>query len=1632
MELKIYNQSGELKLTVDTSSSSTLNQELMTENAVSASFTHPGYVPLDVNDYVMLLGVKFSIKKEYKPKQKNTQTYDYSVKFYAPEHDAQQVMYLNLTDGQYNPQFSLDGNPREHMQKWVDNMNRIYGSAVWSIGDVVMADNQTIEYNNVTCWDALTSISEAFGTEWWADGFVMNLSRCERGEQVELGCIQGLTSLTQSENSNDVKFFTRLIPLGSTKNIDASRYGFSRLQLPDKAKYKDRNTHYGLYEHVEEAAFAEIFPHYTGTITSVRSEEKTGEDKKPFTVYYFKDSGMTFDPCANEIVGLVKHVSFQTGDLAGRDFEANYNTTTKEWEIINTYPSDDVQIPGSNLIPAIGNKYIPWNFRMPVEYEVQAELDYKAAVDDFLTKYSDDVSKYGGDTDYIYIDKNKVSLSLGQRVRLLSDKYFSALEGYRDTRLTKVVRKLDNLSIANIECTNQVGKGWKSQVDSSLSQLKYIVDRQVEQTIFEILKTGDPKAVTEYNILSGKRTLNEIARRALSSLEDDEAAGVIKFLKGLLIGDKGHGFTINDTGIVTAILDELKNVSSITSSDFSSGPFGSGYLLKVNPKTGKSYFEVDEAYFRLKAVFEMLEIKHLSHVGGRIVLSPAGMECIKVEEVAANNEFLYDSSGDQLFDSNNDKLLAPVFDGETAYRCYFKQTDGEKEIVNEFAVGDLAQCREFNIKPGVSSGVSNQYYWRRVMGIGCGYIDLSKTVCDTGSMIPLVGDTIVTVGNDTNKDRQHVVFLSSYDEDAPNIKLYSGINSFSMKGKEVTVISPNADKNLFTGQMIIKPGSTGFENLSDAPDIGIIQEDIKYAQSAASDAKESAGKVQSTVSDLNKYIDGAFADGIISEAEAKSIEKYINIVNSEKSSAESTFNTLYSNPYLEGSAKVSLLNAKSSLLNSVTALVNSINTAIMDGKTTAVEKQEVDSKYAAFVTFGSKFYESVETANKSIQDKLKSYSDNAQKAADEANNNASTAVGKANDANKAVSDLNTYVDGAFSDGIISEAEAKSIEKYINAVNATKKEVEATYTVLYGNSYLEGTSKTDLLNAKTNFTTSVSNLVAAIQAAISDGRTTTAEKNNVDSKYTLFGTAYAAMKTAIENANVSIQEKIRKEAANDAVKEANSQIEKVTATAKNDVAKQMGYTDYSTMQEAARKGRTIITGGEINTELINANLIITTALIADAIKASSLNINNKLIIYKDGSVDMQGILHSIGPNTEVIISDGYLRILYNGTDVMRLAVNQTTGMPELNMKSGNKTLFASPDQLVFGFGSGNSFLSLRPEDIGAGSIRKNSDGTLVVTNSAVTVITVGISCSPQEGGTTSPSPSPLLMRNQGETEYVEALPNAGYQFDRWSDGGAKRHLVTWDKSGKSITAYFAKIQVQQYTVILNASPAGGGSVSGGGTADAGSVKSVSAIPNNGYRFVEWSDKGNATHNVTWDSNKTLTAYFESYSVTGDEILLGTDLLSKTYTETYKVGTLGYFSIGVSGGRMSAMYSGPSDFDASKWGENPGWVFFNKGYLGSKLSKGHKYRLQFTAKTSVDTSRAYVIAAIGSLDVSNNVKDITNNEDVIYGEEITGTDKVFTLDLTPQRDSTVSDSLCMCFLPVNAGALVYISNISLKEI
>lgn len=289
---------------------------------------------------------------------------------------------------------------------------------------------------------------------------------------------------------------------------------------------------------------------------------------------------------------------------------------------------------------------------------------------------------------------------------------------------------------------------------------------------------------SDTDVMTALRVLAEIANNSeelkkifLRKDRDDEAAGLITFLKGLLIGENGSGITVLENGMSQAVVDYL--------------------------------------YVKVKAIFEELEVKKKTYVGGEQILSPAGMKCIKVEELA------------------------------DAYRCFFKSEEDGVEIENKFTPGTLAIAQECNIKVGVSHHVGNRYYWREVTAVGTDYIDLSKTKCDLNieNDIPSVGDDIVALGHSSDIARQGAIILSSVNEVAPSIIMYQGIDSFSLDGREVIgfdfdKVTGRAkmrvygdsytgakDRSSFIentqeggvevkGKLHIQPGSTGFENVS--------------------------------------------------------------------------------------------------------------------------------------------------------------------------------------------------------------------------------------------------------------------------------------------------------------------------------------------------------------------------------------------------------------------------------------------------------------------------------------------------------------------------------------------------------------------------------------------------------------------------------------------------------------------------------------------------------------------------------------------------------------------------------------------------------------------------------------------------
>ena len=295
--------------------------------------------------------------------------------------------------------------------------------------------------------------------------------------------------------------------------------------------------------------------------------------------------------------------------------------------------------------------------------------------------------------------------------------------------------------------------------------------------------------------ISGGANIEELSKYFLRKDKEDTANGLITFLKGLLIGKNGSGITVLENGMSQAVVDYL--------------------------------------YVKVKAVFDELEVKKKTYVGGEQVISHAGMKCNRVDEL------------------------------DDVYRCYFKEEEDGIEIENQFTPGSLAIAQECNIKTGVSHHVGNRYYWRLVTAVGENYIDLSKTVCDPNveNDVPVAGDDIVGLGHKTDITRQAAIILSSVNEVSPSIIMYQGINDFTLTGKDVisfdfdkstgkarmkvygdayigdkdrtTYMEYTQDKGVdIKGMFHIEQGSTGWRNMEGLPD------EIQAAADLAQEAKD--------------------------------------------------------------------------------------------------------------------------------------------------------------------------------------------------------------------------------------------------------------------------------------------------------------------------------------------------------------------------------------------------------------------------------------------------------------------------------------------------------------------------------------------------------------------------------------------------------------------------------------------------------------------------------------------------------------------------------------------------------------------------------------------------------------------------
>jgi len=120
-------------------------------------------------------------------------------------------------------------------------------------------------------------------------------------------------------------------------------------------------------------------------------------------------------------------------------------------------------------------------------------------------------------------------------------------------------------------------------------------------------------------------------------------------------------------------------------------------------------------------------------------------------------------------------------------------------------------------------------------------------------------------------------------------------------------------------------------------------------------------------------------------------------------------------------------------------------------------------------------------------------------------------------------------------------------------------------------------------------------------------------------------------------------------------------------------------------------------------------------------------------------------------------------------------------------------------------------------------------------------------------------------DQGSLVTITATPNAGYSFLNWTENGT----IVSTSSSYQFTMAGNKALVANFTlnlvVTLTSTPSVGGTTTGAGSFTPGSSVTVTAIPNTGYTFVNWTEgttivSTNAIYTSPLNASRTLVANF----------------------------------------------------------------------------------------------------------------------------------------------------------------------------
>ena len=735
MDIYFKNTDTTPELVIEVNDDSYRYRVIKGEHNLTLHFSLTQHVEIPVGAWCMFEGERYELEMPSNFKKNNTRNFDYTLIMESVAAKAKKYKFRNPVDRRLK--FNLTAKPREHLQMFIDNMNA--RDSGWTIGECIDAPEKLISYNHAFCIDALTQQADEFETEYEFVGKKVSLHKVEYNKANPLplsyGKGNGFKPGIGRANYGDTKPIEVLYVQGGEENIDASKYGSKELLLPKNATLRYDGTHFEgepgfdptkARSYVADADGFSIRrsdkPQVTGVEDSLDcshiSPKRVGGISKVEVInaaknfYDFIDNTIPADLNYNDCIigGETMTVVFQSGMLAGKEFEVKYKHSEKRFEIV-PQEIDGVTMPNNTFKPIAGqDTYAVFNISLPAAYVCNNETKSGASWDMFRESvkylYENEEQKFTftGELDGTWAKRDW--LNIGGKIRLGGYILFSDTQFQPEGVAIRIVGIKDYINKPHspeIELSNQViGSSFISTIGKI--EENEVVMEENRKEVLQFTKRRFRDALETMSMLNDamldnfSKSINPLTVQTMAMLVGDESLQFRFVNSKTNPTEVSHNVTYNQTtkvlNVPGGIIQHLTLGISTISSEHKAGEYKFWTLQQFNTPplvdATKQYYlyakvsttEQTGSFYISEKAIKMEEVSGFYHLLMGVLNSEFDEERSYVSLYGFTEILPGRITTDRIVSSNGETYF-DLSIGEIGGRIVFKSSTGKNKTLPE-------------------------------------------------------------------------------------------------------------------------------------------------------------------------------------------------------------------------------------------------------------------------------------------------------------------------------------------------------------------------------------------------------------------------------------------------------------------------------------------------------------------------------------------------------------------------------------------------------------------------------------------------------------------------------------------------------------------------------------------------------------------------------------------------------------------------------------------------------------------------------------------------------------------------------------------------------------------------------------